>query len=145
MQLKKKYLMPVLTAILMAGLSTAAFAQESCSVASTPVSRDTATGLTEVAGDLTFTCTLRRNPHDACELTITVLFIPARRSPNSTALSSRRVPWGIHVNGRCLGVLLTPTSRHRDEYVVDRGAGNHDLSCLQSTASGGFHPHWSTG
>jgi len=56
MQLKTKYLMPVLTAVLMFGLSNSAFAQLSCSVASTPVSRDTLTGLTEVAGDLIFNC-----------------------------------------------------------------------------------------
>jgi hypothetical protein len=39
------------------GLSSTAFAQNSCGVASTPVSRDTNTGLTEVAGDLIFNCT----------------------------------------------------------------------------------------
>src|SRR5262245_4628085 len=38
------------------GLSNAAFAQLSCSTASTPVSRDTDTGLTEPAGDLIFNC-----------------------------------------------------------------------------------------
>jgi hypothetical protein len=48
--------MPVLAVMLVLGLANTAFAQLSCSVASTPVSRDTATGHTEVAGDLIFNC-----------------------------------------------------------------------------------------
>lgn len=92
MQLKTKYLMPVLTAVLMAGLSTAAFAQESCSVASTPVSRDTATGLTEVAGDLTFTCTAGANA--TLPASITVLY------PGATITNAIGYPGlGIHVTG----------------------------------------------
>jgi hypothetical protein len=42
--------------ILTLGLTNSAFAQLSCSVASTPVSRATDTGLTEPAGDLIFNC-----------------------------------------------------------------------------------------
>jgi hypothetical protein len=49
--------MPVLAVLLVFGLANTAFAQLSCSVASTPVSRDTDTGHTEVVGDLIFNCT----------------------------------------------------------------------------------------
>src|SRR5262249_5101422 len=54
--LKIKTLLPVFAMVLVLGLSNAAFAQLSCSVASTPVSRATDTGLTEPAGDLIFNC-----------------------------------------------------------------------------------------
>jgi len=87
MQLKTKYLMPVLTAVLMFGLSSAAFAQESCSVATTPVSRDTATGLTEVAGDLTFTCVSGGTA--TTPATMTVLY-PAATITNSTTYPAGR-------------------------------------------------------
>src|SRR5215470_12343621 len=53
---KIKYILPVFAMVLVLGLSNAAFAQLSCSVASTPVSRATDTGLTEPAGDLIFNC-----------------------------------------------------------------------------------------
>ena len=55
--LKIKTLLPVFAMVLVLGLSNAAFAQLSCNVASTPVSRATDTGLTETAGDLIFNCT----------------------------------------------------------------------------------------
>lgn len=54
--LKIKSFLPVFAAVLILGLSNAAFAQLSCGVASTPVSRATDTGLTEPAGDLIFNC-----------------------------------------------------------------------------------------
>jgi hypothetical protein len=54
---KIKYILPVFVMVLVLGLSNAAFAQESCNVASTPVSRATDTGLTEPVGDLIFNCT----------------------------------------------------------------------------------------
>src|SRR5262249_47380520 len=54
--LKIKTLLPVFAMVLVLGLSNAAFAQLSCNVASTPVSRATDTGLTEPAGDLIFNC-----------------------------------------------------------------------------------------
>jgi hypothetical protein len=54
--LKIKYIVPVFVMLLVLGLSNTAFAQLSCSVASTPVSRATDTGLTEPAGDITFNC-----------------------------------------------------------------------------------------
>jgi hypothetical protein len=56
MNLKTKFFMPLLVILLM-GMTTTAFAQMTCSVSSTPVSRATRTGHTELAGDLTFACT----------------------------------------------------------------------------------------
>lgn len=51
-----KILVPALAVALVLGLSGTAYAQISCSVASTPVSRATATGHTEPVGDITFIC-----------------------------------------------------------------------------------------
>lgn len=52
---KTKLFMPLLV-ILVMGMATSAFAQLSCNVASTPVSRAVATGHTEQVGDLIFNC-----------------------------------------------------------------------------------------
>jgi hypothetical protein len=106
MQLKTKYLMPVLTAVLMFGLSSAAFAQQSCSVASTPVSRDTATGLTEVAGDLTFTCVGGTAASTAA--TITVLF-PGATITDTTAWPTNG-PGGIRISGNTDGAAILAVS-----------------------------------
>jgi hypothetical protein len=54
--MKMKLFMPLFV-ILVMGMATSAFAQLSCSVASTPVSRATTTGHAEQAGDLIFNCT----------------------------------------------------------------------------------------
>lgn len=54
--LKLKNILPVFVVLLFLGVASTAFAQVSCSIASTPVSRDTSTGLTEPAGDITFNC-----------------------------------------------------------------------------------------
>jgi hypothetical protein len=69
--LKIKTLFPVLVVLLFLGLANTAFAQLSCSVASTPVSRATDTGLTEPAGDLIFNCIQGPNPTSAATMTIT--------------------------------------------------------------------------
>jgi len=106
MQLKTKYLMPVLTAVLMVGLSSAAYAQQSCSVASTPVSRDTATGLTEVAGDLTFTCVGGTAASTAA--TITVLF-PAATITDTTGWPTNG-PGGIRISGNTDGATILAVS-----------------------------------
>jgi hypothetical protein len=68
--LKIKNILPVLVVVLFLGLSSTAFAQLSCNVASTPVSRDTDTGLTEPAGDLIFNCTGGATATSAATLTI---------------------------------------------------------------------------
>jgi len=54
--MKTKFILPVFAMVLVLGLSNAAFAQLSCQVASTPVSRATDTGLTEPAGDIILNC-----------------------------------------------------------------------------------------
>jgi hypothetical protein len=53
---KTKLFLPLFV-ILVMGMATSAFAQLSCDVASTPVSRASATGHTEEVGDLIFNCT----------------------------------------------------------------------------------------
>jgi len=70
MQLKTKLFLPVLTVIIVLGLTNTAFAQLSCGVASTPVSRDTATGLTEVAGDLILACLAGATPTTTASITV---------------------------------------------------------------------------
>jgi hypothetical protein len=127
MQLKTKYLMPVLTAVLMAGLSTAAFAQESCSVASTPVSRDTATGLTEVAGDLTFTCVYGGTATQAA--TITVLY-PGTTITDNTAYPAA-APIRV-VNQTGFTGTITPTVTNTTT------GGQVTLQIPAQTASGTF-------
>jgi hypothetical protein len=52
---KMRHFMPV-AALLVMGMANSAYAQFSCNVASTPVSRATDTGHTEQAGDLIFNC-----------------------------------------------------------------------------------------
>ena len=56
MQLRKT-LVPVLVVALVMGFAGTAAAQVTCQVASTPVRRGTATGLTEPVGDISFQCT----------------------------------------------------------------------------------------
>jgi hypothetical protein len=128
MQLKTKYLMPVLTAVLMAGLSTAAFAQESCSVASTPVSRDTATGLTEVAGDLTFTCTYGGTA--TTPATLTVLY------PGATITDSTAYPAGDPIHVTNVVGLVAPTAVTVTNTTST--GGQVVISLPAETASGNF-------
>jgi len=67
---KTKFLMPLLV-LLVLGMATSAFAQTSCNVASTPVSRATATGHTEQAGDLIFNCSaVGATPTTAATITV---------------------------------------------------------------------------
>jgi len=70
MKLKTKLFLPVLTVIVLLGLSSTAFAQQSCGVASTPVSRDTSTGLTEVVGDLILNCVFGGTPSTTATMTV---------------------------------------------------------------------------
>src|SRR5690242_2372512 len=55
--MKKMRLFMPLAAVLLMGMATSAFAQISCNVASTPVSRAVNIGHTEQVGDLIFNCT----------------------------------------------------------------------------------------
>jgi len=68
--MKTKFILPVFAMVLVLGLSNAAFAQLSCNVASTPVSRATDTGLTEPAGDLILNCTGGGTPTTTATMTI---------------------------------------------------------------------------
>jgi hypothetical protein len=68
--LKIKSILPVFAALCILGLSNAAFAQLSCNVASTPVSRATDTGYTEPAGDLIFNCANGGTPTTTATMTI---------------------------------------------------------------------------
>ncbi len=68
--LKIKNILPVLVVLLFLGAASTAFAQLSCNVASTPVSRSTDTGLTEPAGDLIFNCTGGATATTAATMTI---------------------------------------------------------------------------
>ena len=68
--MKIRMLMPVLAVLLVFGLANTAFAQLSCSVASTPVSRDTDTGHTEVVGDLIFNCLAGTTPTTTATITV---------------------------------------------------------------------------
>lgn len=72
--LKIKNILPVFVVLLFLGVASTAFAQISCNVASTPVSRDTATGLTEPAGDITFACTQTGTTNSTAGATITVSY-----------------------------------------------------------------------
>ncbi len=51
-----KLFVPLMALFLIMGMSNAAYAQITCSVASSPVSRATLSGHTEPVGDLTFIC-----------------------------------------------------------------------------------------
>lgn len=70
--LKIKNILPVFVMLLFLGLADSAYAQLSCNVASTPVSRDTSTGLTEPAGDITFSCVQTGATASTAGATITV-------------------------------------------------------------------------
>jgi len=67
--MKTKLFMPLLV-ILVMGMATSAFAQLSCNVASTPVSRASATGHTEQTGDLIFNCAGGATPTTAAIITV---------------------------------------------------------------------------
>jgi hypothetical protein len=72
--LKIKNILPVFVVLLFLGVASTAFAQVSCNVASTPVSRDTSTGLTEPAGDITLQCTQTGANPSGAGATVTVTY-----------------------------------------------------------------------
>jgi len=78
--LKLKNILPVFVALLFLGVASTAFAQVSCGVASTPVSRDTTTGLTEPAGDVTLTCTQTGAANTAATVTVDYQGVPITNS-----------------------------------------------------------------
>jgi hypothetical protein len=72
--LKIKNILPVLAVLVVMSLAGTAFAQVTCNVGSTPVSRDTSTGLTEPAGDITLICTQTGTNPSAANVTITITY-----------------------------------------------------------------------
>src|SRR5947208_2163847 len=70
--LRMKNILPVFVVLLFLGVASTAFAQVSCNVASTPVSRDSNTGVTEPAGDITFQCQQTGATASSAGATITV-------------------------------------------------------------------------
>jgi hypothetical protein len=72
--LKMKTILPVFVVLLFLGVASTAFAQVSCNVASTPVSRDSTTGFTEPAGDITFNCIQTGGSASTPGATITVSY-----------------------------------------------------------------------
>lgn len=72
--LKLKNILPVFVVLMFLGVASTAFAQLSCNVASTPVSRDSSTGLTEPAGDITFSCVATGTTNSTAGATITVSY-----------------------------------------------------------------------
>src|SRR5262249_49846278 len=78
--LKLKNILPVFVVLLFLGVASTAFAQVSCGVASTPVSRDTTTGLTEPAGDVTLTCTQTGSANTAATVTVDYQGVPITNS-----------------------------------------------------------------
>jgi hypothetical protein len=101
--------MPVLAVLLVFGLANTAFAQVSCSVASTPVSRDTDTGHTEVVGDLIFNCQGGTTATTTATMTIDygVTITNATNYPTATPVSK---PISVsNVNGTFATAGQTPS------------------------------------
>jgi hypothetical protein len=112
--LKIKNILPVFVVLLFLGIASTAFAQVSCSVASTPVSRDSATGLTEPAGDITFSCNQAAGATaSTAGATVTVTYgVPIT---NDTSTPSIGQGYGATktvsvVGGGGTGCFTTPTS-----------------------------------
>lgn len=110
--LKIKNILPVFVVLLFLGVASTAFAQISCNVASTPVSRDTSTGLTEPAGDITLACTATGTTNSTAGATVTVSYgvpitndtttVPLAPAYNATKL--------ISVNNSVVAGCPAPTS-----------------------------------
>jgi hypothetical protein len=122
---KTKLFLPLFV-ILVMGMATSAFAQLSCSVASTPVSRDTSTGHTEQAGDLIFNCTGGGTATTAA--TITVGY--GITITNNTAHPPGRPIAITNVTGVFVGAAPTVSS-------VSNGTGQVVISVPANAAAAG--------
>jgi hypothetical protein len=93
-------LMPVLAVLLVFGLANTAFAQLSCGVASTPVSRDTDTGHTEVVGDLIFNCLYGGTPTTTATITVDygVVITNSTSYPTGKPISILPGPTGVSIS-----------------------------------------------
>jgi len=99
--LRMKNILPVFVVLLFLGVASTAFAQISCNVASTPVSRDSNTGVTEPAGDITFQCQQTGATASTAGATITVNYQSIPITNDTT------FPTGANYNNG--GALLGPS------------------------------------
>jgi len=108
--LKMKNILPVFVMLLFLGVANTAFAQLSCSLASTPVSRATDTGLTEPAGDITFNCAQTSATNNS-QATITVDYGTPITSINGTpTVSGYPLAKPISVVSNTCAVAIPSTS-----------------------------------
>jgi len=128
--LRIKNILPVFVVLLFLGVASTAFAQVSCNVASTPVSRDSATGLTEPAGDITFTCTQGGSNPSTAGATISVSYgITITNDTNTPAvgqgyLASKPIAVGVQVSGTavCPAVTGVSVSNTTGQVVITMGS-----------------------
>jgi hypothetical protein len=107
--LKLKNILPVFVVLLFLGVASTAFAQVSCGVASTPVSRDTTTGLTEPAGDITLTCTQTGAPNTAATVTVDYQGVPITNSVSYPTATTPPKPISILGGTATEGCAATPS------------------------------------
>lgn len=108
--LRMKNILPVFVVLLFLGVASTAFAQVSCNVASTPVSRDSATGLTEPAGDVTFACTATGTTNSTSGATITVSYGLPITNDTATPGAAYFIAKPIAVNNTVVAGCPAPTS-----------------------------------
>ena len=120
--LKIKNILPVLAVLVFMSLASTAFAQVSCNVASTPVSRDSSTGLTEPAGDITFACTQTGATGSTAGATITVTYsgIPIT---NDTTFPGANYGGGVSP-AKPIAVTETGTCAAATAVAVSNAAGS---------------------
>ena len=117
MQLRK-ILVPVLAVALLVGFASTAAAQVTCTVASTPVSRGTATGLTEPVGDISFTCTAG-GAVDVTTATLTIdLGLPI------TSDETYPDPAGVSLTGTETGIFAGMDDGVVNIHSIDHASGN---------------------
>jgi len=115
MQLKK-LVMPLVVIMLM-GMTSTAFAQLNCSVSSTPVSRATQTGHTELAGDVIFTCA--ESDTDTTSATITFDFgAPITNSDDYPDDAPIEILPGLAAGDDCFDAATIQNINHETGQVV---------------------------
>jgi hypothetical protein len=118
-----------LVVILLMGTMTTAFAQLTCSVSSTPVSRATRTGHTEPAGDLTFTCSEGANP--TTDATVTVDFLAP--ITNDTTYPVGGEVSIVNTTGEFIGtVTINDINHETGQIVIDIAATTPDATDTSS-------------
>lgn len=126
--LKLKNILPVFVVLLFLGVASTAFAQISCNVASTPVSRDSNTGLTEPAGDITFACTATGTTNSTAGATITVTYgLPITNDTTTVPLNppynaSKLIAVGNTVAAGCPAPTSVTVSNVAGSVVIQLGA-----------------------